>query len=136
MKIISFTFKIILSFIIICYILYCNLIMSTETITDSTEGIYYFVSIVTVLLVIYLIIKKYPLYSFFIIIFLWITFIRIPSINRVFDKDYCLDSAICAEGLELNTEYGLIKINKENCLKYHWKWDDKSRYCNMRNDDK
>ena len=48
------------------------------------------------------------------------------------DKDFCLDTSICKEGLELNTEYGLIKINKENCLKYNWKWDDKSRYCDMR----
>ena len=52
------------------------------------------------------------------------------------DKDSCLDTSICKEGLELNTEYGLIKINKENCLKYHWKWDEKSRYCNMRSENK
>ena len=48
------------------------------------------------------------------------------------DKDSCLDTSICKEGLEINTEYGLIKVNKENCLKYNWKWDDKSKYCNMR----
>ncbi len=48
------------------------------------------------------------------------------------DKDFCLDTSICKEGLEINTEYGLIKINKENCLKYNWKWDDKNKYCNMR----
>lgn len=75
-----------------------------------------------------------PLYIFVIIPVLWVIFIGMPGVNSVFDKDFCLDSSICAEGLELNTEYGLIKINKENCLKYNWKWDDKSKYCNMRND--
>ncbi len=30
-------------------------------------------------------------------------------------KDYCLDNNICEEGLEINTEHGLLKINKENC---------------------
>ena len=28
-------------------------------------------------------------------------------------------------GLELNIEYDLIKINKENFIKYHWKWNEK-----------
>lgn len=50
------------------------------------------------------------------------------------NKDACLDTGICKDGLKINTEYGLIKINKENCLKYNWKWEDKSKYCNMRND--
>ncbi len=48
------------------------------------------------------------------------------------DKDFCLDSGICAENLQINTEYGLITINEETCNKYHWKWDAKRHYCNMR----
>ena len=47
------------------------------------------------------------------------------------DKDFCLDSGICAENLQLNTEYGLITINEENCKKYNWKWDSKRRYCRV-----
>ena len=47
------------------------------------------------------------------------------------DKDFCLDSGICAENLQLNTEYGLITINEETCKKYNWKWDSKRRYCNV-----
>ena len=47
------------------------------------------------------------------------------------DKDYCLDSGICKENLQLNTEYGLITINEETCNKYHWKWDSKRHYCNV-----
>ena len=47
------------------------------------------------------------------------------------DKDTCLDSSFCKEGLEINTEYGLVKINKENCLKYNWIWNDKKKSCNL-----
>ena len=47
------------------------------------------------------------------------------------DKDFCLDTGICAENLQLNTEYGLITINEETCNKYHWKWDAKRHYCNL-----
>ena len=47
------------------------------------------------------------------------------------DKDFCLDSGICKENLQLNTEYGRITINEENCKKYNWKWDSKKRYCNV-----
>lgn len=45
------------------------------------------------------------------------------------DKDFCLTTGNCAEGLKLNTEYGLIEINKENCLKYNWEWSNGN--CNV-----
>ena len=48
------------------------------------------------------------------------------------DKDYCLDSGICAENVQLNSEYGLITITEESCKKYNWKWDSKRRYCYIR----
>lgn len=48
------------------------------------------------------------------------------------DKDFCLDSGICAENLQLNTEYGMITITEESCKKYNWKWNSKRRYCNVR----
>lgn len=47
------------------------------------------------------------------------------------DLDFCLDSGICAENLELNTEFGKIIINKENCLKYNWEWNEKKRFCKL-----
>lgn len=56
----------------------------------------------------------------------------IPEIKRASDLDTCLDVGICAQDLEINTEYGLVKINKENCLKYHWKWDKKNKSCYIR----
>ena len=49
------------------------------------------------------------------------------------DLDFCLDTGICKENLQLNTEYGLITINEETCNKYNWKWDAKRRYCKIKN---
>lgn len=68
-----------------------------------------------------------------IIICLMIIFIVV--FKKVFatdDKDFCLDTGICKAGLEINTEYGLIKINKENCIKYNWNWLEESQKCNMK----
>jgi len=56
----------------------------------------------------------------------------LPSVKRQHDIDCCLDVGICAEGLEINTEYGRTKINKENCLKYNWKWNEARKDCNIR----
>lgn len=47
------------------------------------------------------------------------------------DRDFCLDTGICAENMQLNTEYGLIIINEANCKKYNWKWNSKRHYCNV-----
>ncbi len=47
-------------------------------------------------------------------------------------KDSCLDIGICSEGLEINTEYGKIKVNEENCLKYYWIWNKDKRWCDFR----
>ena len=48
------------------------------------------------------------------------------------DKDFCLDTGVCVQGLKVNTEYGLIIVNKENCIKYNWIWDNKSKTCRMK----
>ena len=47
------------------------------------------------------------------------------------DKDICLDSGICREGLIINTQYREISINKENCIKYNWLWNDEKRFCKI-----
>lgn len=47
------------------------------------------------------------------------------------DKDICLDSGICREGLIINTQYGEISINKENCIKYNWLWNNEKRFCKI-----
>ena len=67
-----------------------------------------------------------------IVLILLIYFIYLILIALIdIDKDTCLDSSFCKEGLEINTEYGLVKINKENCLKYNWFWDDEKKSCNL-----
>lgn len=48
------------------------------------------------------------------------------------DKDLCLDSGICKEGLEINTEYGFIKINEQNCRKYNWQWNFDNSECKIK----
>lgn len=45
------------------------------------------------------------------------------------DKDFCLDSGVCKEGLDVNTEYGRITITQENCKKYHWVWNEEQNFC-------
>lgn len=56
-----------------------------------------------------------------------------PEVKYAFDYDTCLDMNYCAEGLEINTNQGKMKINKENCLKHGYKWNDKKKYCIINN---
>lgn len=69
------------------------------------------------------------------LIFLSIIFFIVLIVVGLFtlfdDKDICLDTGICKKGLEINTSYGLIKINKENCIKYNWLWDEENETCNL-----
>ncbi len=46
--------------------------------------------------------------------------------------DTCLDIGYCKKGLQLNTEYGLVTINKETCKKYNWTWYDNKKECCVR----
>ncbi len=66
-----------------------------------------------------------------IIILVPIILIFIGSTILFDDKDYCLDTGKCIEGLEVNTEYGKVKITKENCLKYNWKWNEEKKWCDL-----
>lgn len=49
------------------------------------------------------------------------------------DYDTCLDTGFCKSGIEINTEYGKVKIDKTNCLKYKWKWYEKENACFVNN---
>jgi len=46
-------------------------------------------------------------------------------------QDFCLDTGVCAENLEINTEYGKITVNKDNCIKHNWIWDDENKTCKV-----
>lgn len=47
------------------------------------------------------------------------------------DLDTCLDISYCKEGTEINTQYGKVKISKQNCLKYNWEWHEKDSSCRL-----
>ena len=42
-------------------------------------------------------------------------------------EDICVDTGICSEGLR----FGKNIMNKEYCIKYQGKWDDKRKECDM-----
>jgi len=127
MKIVKLFLKILVSLLLILYIIYLNFIASGDTV------LYNLISVVFIILIILNLYNKIPKLNLFLIIIFWIIINRLPFVNKVFDKDACLDSSICKEGLEINTEYGLIKINQKNCIKYGWIWDEKRKRCNMKN---
>ncbi len=56
----------------------------------------------------------------------------LPSVMKTFQVDSCLSGGICTEGLEINTEHGRIEINRENCLKYNWQWNENRKWCDVR----
>ena len=66
----------------------------------------------------------------FVFVFLYIVVFLISE-YWLDDKDSCLDTGICKQGLEVNTEYGLIKINKETCTQYNWQWIEEYKICNI-----
>ncbi len=53
---------------------------------------------------------------------------------KIYDKDidYCLDTGMCKQGLEINTEYGKIKIDRDVCIKYHWIWIENAESCRIK----
>lgn len=75
--------------------------------------------------------KKYVFVSF-IVVSLGITVCNYKNLLVTLEKDSCLDSAICKQGLNINTEHGLIKINYDNCVKYGYKWLEEIKSCDMR----
>ena len=49
------------------------------------------------------------------------------KIKYFIDEDTCVDTGLCAEGLK----FGKNVMNKEYCIKYQGKWDDKRKECDM-----
>ena len=127
-------FKTIIAIIFVLYIIYLNLIVIVETSEQNKIVSFSIVSFVfSVFVLYYTFIKKSDIYKVLIIIFFLLIFLNnIPIFNNIFNKDFCLDNSICREGLKVNTKYGLIKINEENCLKYNRKWDKKSKMCTIK----
>ena len=72
----------------------------------------------------------------FLYLCLFVLFINIqnilPSVDNAFKVDLCFDNGYCYEGAKINTRQGAIIINKENCFKYGWDWDEKRKMCKVR----
>lgn len=45
------------------------------------------------------------------------------------DQDVCLDTGLCKEGLELNTENGIITINDQTCKENNGIWIVEKQVC-------
>lgn len=133
-KILSAICKILLAlvfFFIISFFLY----ISAVEVVNVFFGIFFYVVVILFcIFTIYAVFKK-RLYVLILTILLWLILSFTIFYDIIFSKDSCLDSSICREGLQLNTEYGLIEINKENCEKYGWEWREKAKVCNLRNRD-
>jgi len=84
-------------------------------------------------------VKKKPLFK--ILIFLLLLgvqlnylkiFTLLPSVKKIFDMELCIDMGICPEGIKMkNSEGVLFEINKENCIKYGYQWEEQNRSCDM-----
>ena len=138
MKNLLLLLKIILCFLFTLYWFYCSILFTLGPITNPEEFD--------------LQILFYIIFSIFIIIYTWrIPFVKtktitkliflvsfityfyipqiLPSIDHQWDKAICAEVGVCKEGLKIITEHGEIKINKENCLKYNWEWDEDRKSC-------
>lgn len=59
----------------------------------------------------------------------------LPSVRKIFDMELCMEMNICPEGIKMKNDEGvLFEINKENCIKYGYKWDEQNRNCDMNSD--
>ena len=47
------------------------------------------------------------------------------------ESDYCIEDGDCKAGRTINTKYGKVFINKENCLQYNWRWNEKRNECKI-----
>lgn len=135
-KTIFILFKVIVSFIFIILIAYYNgILLVLKEDFGFQLTLYRFLSFLLVILfIIYPFInKKIFNKTLWMLFFLWFFSMRLPGIQFYFASDNCLDTGTCKEGLEVNTEYGLVRINKENCTKYNWEWLDKIKTCEIKN---
>ena len=73
----------------------------------------------------------HKLFVLFLIIHILLTG-YLPQVQKEFNIQDCIDNSTCVEGLKITTQHGTITINKENCIKYGWEWDEKRKMCQIR----
>lgn len=47
------------------------------------------------------------------------------------DEMTCEDNGICKQGLEIGIKDEMVKVTKENCIKYNFLWNEKDKTCNL-----
>lgn len=134
-KVLFTLLKLLFCFFITIFVVYSAAIISVGKF-DWQILLYEIFSIFTIIgiwIVAFAKVKKRTAIIYALIFVLWFGFLDLlPSIKKQLDIDDCLDSETCAEGLFINTEYGKVEINKENCLKYNWTWNEEQQYCKLK----
>lgn len=73
------------------------------------------------------ILKKILIFLLGLIIMYFLLFL--PDVIKVFDYDTCIDTGICAEGLNIHMGgENIEQVNEENCIKYKHLWKDGKCY--------
>lgn len=134
-KVLFTLLKLLFCFFITIFVVYSAAITSVGKF-DWQILLYEIFSIFTIIgiwIVAFAKVKKRTAIIYALIFILWFGFLDLlPSVKKQLDIDDCLDSGTCAEGLFINTEYGKVEINKENCLKYNWTWNEEQQYCKLK----
>lgn len=78
--------------------------------------------------------KTKILITLIILIMLFLLPEKIKKIDIAFSElNMCFDIRICKEGIVIGAgSDNPILINKENCLKHSWLWNDEKKWCDMR----
>lgn len=129
------TLKIFIALICILIITYYNLMLIT--LNDGFKVqicFYHLISLILVFCFIFFSILKNKKFNLCLTV-LFIFWLFMPKflvdVSFLFAKDSCLDSGYCKEGLKINTQFGPIEINKQNCSKYHWQWIEENKACKV-----
>ena len=48
------------------------------------------------------------------------------------NMDFCLDTAICAEGLTINVEGKMITVSRQSCAELGGVWSEERKECDLR----
>ena len=67
--------------------------------------------------------------KYFILFVIVILVILLFIALKADDKDLCLDTGYCKEGLIINTRFGKIIVNQANCINSNGKWIQNKKYC-------
>lgn len=67
-------------------------------------------------------------------ILLWFVIFACSTFALFFwdDKDVCLDSGWCKEGMEINNENGCFIINKKSCIENGGIWKSDKKICHFK----